>query len=111
MTDNLFCVCLYGYYSMSYGWDGGWNAGSVYPCVMDGNIAKFTVGDREFDCKIKPDFVSYYGGQVDCLRDNAGSRSADVYVWADNADDAKAKAHDVIMKFWPPSAYYKKDTH
>ena len=111
MTNNnkLFCVCLYGHYSMSYGWDDGWDIGSVYLCTMDGNIARFTVRDRDYDCKIDSGFVDRCGGQVDGLRDNAGSRSADVYVWADDADSAKVKAHDVIMRFSPPSAYYKDE--
>lgn len=110
MIDNkkLFCVTLSGHYSMSYGWDGGWNVGSVYPCTIDGNVARFTVRDRDFDCKIDNGFVGRWGGYVDCLRDNGGSRSTDVYVWADDADDAKTKAHVVIMSFWPPSAYYKE---
>lgn len=109
MTDNkkLFCVTLSGHYSMSCGWDDGWNIGSVYPCSIDGNLARFTVRDRDFDCKIDSGFVDRWGGYVDCLRDNAGSRSADVYVWADDADSAKSKARDVIMRFSPPTAYYK----
>ena len=109
MTDKLFCVGFYGHYSMSYGWDGGWNVGSIFSCTMDGNIARFTVRDRDYDCKIKQDFVDRWGGQVDGLRDNDGSRSADVYVWADDADSAIAKAHDVIMRFSPPTAYYKDE--
>lgn len=111
MTDNkkLFCVCVSGNYSMSYGWDGGLNVSSVYPCTMDGNIARFTVRDRDYDCKIDNGFVDRWGGYVDSLRDNAGSRSADVYVLADDADDAQTKAHDVIMRFSPPTAYYRKE--
>ena len=112
MTDNkkLFCVTLSGHYSMFYSWDDGWNIGSVYYCTMDGNIARFTVRDCDYDCKIDNDFVVRWGGYVDCLRDNTGSRSADVYVWANDVDDAKIKAHDVIMSFWPPTAYYKEVT-
>lgn len=112
MTDNkkLFCVTLSGNYSMSFGWDDGWNICSVYSCTLDGNVVKFTVGYRDFDCKIDNGFVDRWGGYVDCLRDNAGSRSTDVYVWADDADDAEVKAHDVIMRFWPPTAYYKEVT-
>ena len=108
MTNNkLYCVCFSGNYSMSYGLDGGWNNATVHPCTVYGNIATFTVRDRDFDCKIDSGFVDRWGGYVDCLRDNAGSRSADVYVWADDADSARSKAHDVIMRFSPPTAYYK----
>ena len=111
MTDNkLFCVSFSGNYSMSCGWDNGWCNAAVYPCVVEDKTAKFTVGDRDYTCKIDSDFVDRWGGYVDNLRDNAGSRSVDVYVWANNADDAKGKAHDVIMRFSPPTAYYKKES-
>ncbi|MBQ4514110.1 MAG: hypothetical protein II969_14035 [Anaerolineaceae bacterium] len=30
-----------------------------------------------------------------------------IYVFADDADTAKIKAHDVIIRFWQPTAYYE----
>lgn len=103
---KLFRITFNGHYSVSYGWDDGWNVCSVHSCALDWNVARFTVFDRDYECVIDEEFVDRWGGYVDSLRDNAGSRSADVYVFADDADSAKSKAYDVIMRFRPPTAFY-----